>query len=73
MIQPPPITQVSFNVWNAFCISAVLSTAMARLKSCTDAAEIDMKIYLLVMIIGSLLTAIHFTTSTPREPDRLPQ
>lgn|GEM_PF-2774981 len=32
-----------------------------------------MKIYLLVMIIGSLLTAIHFTTSTPREPDRLPQ
>jgi hypothetical protein len=44
---------------------------MARLKSCLDAAESDMKIYLLVMIIGSLLTAIHFT-SAPKQPNRLP-
>jgi hypothetical protein len=70
-VQQPLITQVSSNVWNAFCISAVLSTAMVRLKSCHDAAESDMKIYLLVMIIGSLLTAIHFT-SAPKQPNRLP-
>jgi hypothetical protein len=63
---------VSLKVWNAFCISAVLSAAIAQLKSCNRAAESDMKIYLLVMIIGSLLTAIHFT-SAPKQPDRLPQ
>ena len=31
-----------------------------------------MKIYLLVMLIGSLLTAIHFT-STPKQDSSLPQ
>lgn len=32
-----------------------------------------MKIYLLVLLIGSLLTAIHFTSVPERQPDRLPQ
>jgi hypothetical protein len=45
---------------------------MARLRSCEDAAESDMKIYLLVMIIGSLLTAIHFT-SAPKHANKIPQ
>jgi hypothetical protein len=45
---------------------------MAQLRSCGDAAESDMKIYLLVMIIGSLLTAIHFT-STPKQPNKISQ
>jgi hypothetical protein len=36
------------------------------LSGCNKAAEKDMKIYLLMMLIGSLLTAIHFT-STPEQ------
>src|SRR5262245_45547159 len=36
------------NDWNALCIAA---------HSCNGAAEIDMKIYLLIMLIGTLLAA----------------
>jgi hypothetical protein len=32
------------------------------LSACNDAAEKDMKIYLLMMLIGTLLTAVHFTS-----------
>ena len=32
-----------------------------------------MKIYLLVMMIGALLTAIHFTSATEQRSDTLPQ
>jgi hypothetical protein len=32
------------------------------LLGCKGAAEKDMKIYLLMMLIGALLTAIHFTS-----------
>jgi hypothetical protein len=42
---------------NAFCIF--------WLPSCDDTAGQDMKIYLLMLLIGTLLTAIRFT-STPR-------
>ena len=41
--------------------------------SCNGAAEKVMKIYLLVMLIGTLLTAIRFT-SVPEQPSKtLPQ
>jgi hypothetical protein len=40
---------------------------------CDGAAEKDMKIYLLMLLIGTLLTAIHFT-SAPKQPNEtLPQ
>jgi len=32
-----------------------------------------MKIYLLVMLIGSLLTAIHFTSTPKRQSETIPQ
>ncbi len=32
-----------------------------------------MKIYLLVMLIGALFTAIHFTTAQEKRPNSLPQ
>jgi len=32
-----------------------------------------MKIYLLIMLIGSLLAAIHFTSAPKQQPETLPQ
>jgi len=32
-----------------------------------------MKIYLLMMLIGTLLTAIHFTSAAEQQSKRLPQ
>lgn len=32
-----------------------------------------MKIYLLIMLIGSILTAVHFTSAPKRQPESLPQ
>jgi len=49
---------------NAFCIADV-KAAMA--------VESDMKIYLLIMLIGSLLAAIHFTSAPKRQSETLPQ
>jgi hypothetical protein len=46
--------------------------ALRSLSGCNGAAEKDMKIYLLMLLIGTLLTAIHFT-STPEPSKRLPQ
>jgi hypothetical protein len=43
------------------------------LLSCNGAAENDMKIYLLIMLIGALLTAVHFTSAPERHPETLPQ
>jgi hypothetical protein len=40
---------------------------------CNGAAESDMKIYLLIMLIGTLLTAVHFTSAPKRQPETLPQ
>jgi hypothetical protein len=40
---------------------------------CNGAAESDMKIYLLIMLIGALLTAVHFTSAPKRHPESLPQ
>jgi hypothetical protein len=41
----------------------------SRWMGCDGAAEKDMKIYLLIMLLGTLLTAIHFT-STPEQPSK---
>jgi hypothetical protein len=45
------------------------------LGSCNGSAESDMdlKIYLLIMLIGTLLAAIHFTSASEQRSERLPQ
>jgi hypothetical protein len=47
--------------WNGICI--------ALLQGCDNAAGTIMKIYLLVLLIGALLAAIHFT-SAPEQPSQ---
>jgi len=47
--------------------------ALRSLSGCNGAAEKDMKIYLLMMIIGTLLTAIHFTSAPKQGSKTLPQ
>jgi hypothetical protein len=42
-------------------------------SSCSDAAENDMKIYLLMTLIGTLLTAIHFTSAPEQRSKTLSQ
>jgi hypothetical protein len=37
------------------------------------AAEKDMKIYLLMLLIGALLTAVHFTSAPEQRPETLPR
>jgi hypothetical protein len=43
------------------------------LPGCNGAAEKDMKIYLLMMLIGTLLTAVHFTSTPEQRSKTLPQ
>jgi hypothetical protein len=40
---------------------------------CNDAAENIMKIYLLMMLIAALLTAVHFTSVPEQRSKSLPQ
>jgi hypothetical protein len=40
---------------------------------CNGAAENDMKIYLLMLLIGTLLTAIRYTSAPEQRSDTLPQ
>jgi hypothetical protein len=40
---------------------------------CNEAAEKDMKIYLLMLLIGALLTAVRFTSVPEQSPERLPR
>jgi hypothetical protein len=40
---------------------------------CNGAAESDMKIYLLIMLIGTILAAVHFTSAPKRQSETLPQ
>jgi hypothetical protein len=47
--------------------------ALQHLLGCNGAAEKDMKIYLLMTIIGTLLTAIHFTSAPKQGSKTLPQ
>jgi len=41
--------------------------------SCNGAAENYMKIYLLIMLIGTLLAAVHFTSASEQPSETLPQ
>jgi hypothetical protein len=45
----------------------------SRLKAGYCAAENDMKIYLLMLLMGTLLTAIRFTSARERQSKSLPQ
>jgi hypothetical protein len=40
---------------------------------CDGAAENDMKIYLLMLLIGTLLTAIRFTSAPKQPSETIPQ
>jgi len=40
---------------------------------CNGAAESKMKIYLLMTLIGAILTAVHLTTVPERKSETLPQ
>jgi hypothetical protein len=51
--------------WNAACSDFV--------AGCNDAAEKDMKIYLLIMLIGALLAATKFTSAREQGSKSLPQ
>jgi hypothetical protein len=42
-------------------------------RGCNGAAENDMKIYLLMLLIGTLLTAIRFTSVPEQRSDTRPQ
>jgi hypothetical protein len=55
-----------FHRWNGFCIAIVV-----RLQR--PAAERAMKIYLLMLLIGTLLTAIRFTSAPEARSETLPQ
>jgi hypothetical protein len=52
---------------------SLLGCDAAALSGCDAAAEKDMKIYLLMMLIGTLLTAIHFTSKPEPRSKTLPQ
>jgi hypothetical protein len=43
------------------------------LLGCNAAAEKDMKIYLLMLLIGALLTAVHFTSAPEQRSKTLPR
>ena len=44
---------------------------MGIVAGCNDAAENDMKIYLLMMLIGTLLAAVRFTSVPERQSKSL--
>jgi hypothetical protein len=47
--------------------------ALCSVWAAIGAAEKDMKIYLLMLLIGTLLTAIHFTSAQERRSKTLQQ
>jgi hypothetical protein len=47
--------------------------ALWSLSGCNSAAEKDMKIYLLMILMGALLTAVHFTSGPKQQSKTLPQ
>jgi len=49
------------------------SFALQSLSGCNEAAEKAMKIYLLMLLIGALLTAVHFTSAPEKSQETLPQ
>jgi hypothetical protein len=62
----------------SFYPAAVIQTlgkafALTWLAKIAKAAEESMKVYLLMLLIGTLLTAIHFTAVPERRSETLPQ
>jgi hypothetical protein len=58
------------------CSSALLQCGHyqgVKTQAGKGAAEKDMKIYLLIMLIGTLLTAVHFTSAPEQRSKTLPQ
>jgi hypothetical protein len=54
-----------WSVWNGLCIPVV--------AGCNGAAENDMKIYLLMLLIGTLLTLVRFTSVPEQRSKSLPR
>jgi hypothetical protein len=50
-----------------------MSFALRSWSGCNGAAEKEMKIYLLMALIGALLTAVHFTSTPKQQSKTLPQ
>jgi hypothetical protein len=42
-------------------------------RGCNGAAESDMKIYLLILLIGTILAAVHFTSASEQQSETLSQ
>jgi hypothetical protein len=60
-------------ILTVFYLPAVIELTKQSGTSAKDAAEQVMKIYLLVMLIGTLLTAIHFTSAPKQAPKPISQ
>jgi hypothetical protein len=43
------------------------------LHACDDAAETNMKIYLLILLIGMILTAVRLTSAPEQQPESIQQ
>jgi hypothetical protein len=56
-----------------FALRSLSGCNGAAEQGCNGAAEKDMKIYLLMTLIGTLLTAIHFTSAPEQRSKTLPQ
>jgi hypothetical protein len=68
------ITSKLTNFYHATGIHSIgTPLALRSLSGCNGAAEKDMKIYLLMALIGALLTAIHFTSVPEQRSETLPQ
>jgi hypothetical protein len=68
-----PVTSKLTIFYHAAVIELIgMCFALRPLSGCNGAAEKDMKIYLLMLLIGALLTAIHFT-SAPEQSKTRPQ
>jgi hypothetical protein len=67
------IYQFSCSITSVLFRISGTSFALQSLSGRNEAAEQDMKIYLLMMLIGALLTAVHFTSAPDKRPETLPQ
>jgi hypothetical protein len=70
LIKIPRIDHFSSQDCHSFECNALCNASVARLQG---AAESDMKIYLLMLLIGTLLAAIHFTSAPKQPSETLPQ
>ena len=59
--------------YHASVIELEITFCIAVIVRLHGAAEQDMKIYLLIMLIGALLTAVHFTSAPEQRSKTIPQ